>query len=122
MSTELGLLAVLPTILGPLRKPLFTGRPGALFEGGTIGTGLVLPLLARLSWKLMRRPTPRSLNIGLALLVLIGGLLLRYTWIIAGRASADDPQAVHDYNAVGMEEETPLGAIHIQTQRSPSLV
>jgi formate-dependent nitrite reductase membrane component NrfD len=100
MSTELGLLAVLSAILGPLRKPLLTGRPGTLFKGGTIGTGLVLPLLAHLGWKLTRRPTPRGLNIGLALLVLIGGMILRYVWIIAGRASADDPQAVHYYNAL----------------------
>ena len=33
-------------------------------------------------------------------MVLVGGILLRYTWIVAGRASADDPQATHYYNAV----------------------
>ena len=93
MSTELGLLATLPKILGSLKKPLVTGRPGLLFEAGTIGGGLLLPLLTRLSWKLARKAMPRGVNIGLSLLVLLGGLILRYVWIIAGRASADDPQA-----------------------------
>jgi formate-dependent nitrite reductase membrane component NrfD len=104
MSTELGLLATLPKILGPLRKPLVTGRPGLLFEAGTIGGGLLFPLLIRLSWKLARKAMPRGVNIGLSLLVLLGGLILRYVWIIAGRASADDPQAVHYYNKVEWEK------------------
>jgi formate dehydrogenase major subunit len=43
-------------------------------------------------------------NIGTSLLVLIGGLILRYVWIAAGRASADDPQATHYYNAIEWKE------------------
>jgi formate-dependent nitrite reductase membrane component NrfD len=100
MSTELGLLAALPKVLGPLGKPLFTGRPGQLLQAGTIGSGLILPLLTRLSWKLARRASSRQMNIALSLLVLVGGMILRYAWIVAGRASADDPEAVHYYNAL----------------------
>lgn len=100
MTAELGLIATLPSVLGPLAKPLFKGRLGLFFRTNTIGTGLLLPLLIRSGWKLTRRPVPRSLNIVLSLMVLTGGLILRYVWIIAGRASADNPGAVHEYNAM----------------------
>jgi hypothetical protein len=40
------------------------------------------------------------LNIGASVLVLVGGLILRYVWVVVGRASADDPQATHSYNAM----------------------
>jgi formate-dependent nitrite reductase membrane component NrfD len=100
MATELGLISALPSVLGPLGKPLFKGKIGALFGIGTIFSGLGLPLLMRLGWKLTRTPTPRVLNITTSTSVLIGGLILRYAWIVAGRASADDPHATHYYNAV----------------------
>ena len=103
MTTELGLISTLPSTLGLLGKPLFRGKVGTFFNIGTIGAGLLLPLLTRLGWKLTRKPTPRSLNIGLSLLVLIGGMILRAVWIVAGRASADDSAAVHHYN--NLEEE-----------------
>jgi hypothetical protein len=41
------------------------------------------------------KASSRRLNIALSLLVLVGGMILRYAWIVAGRASADDPEAVH---------------------------
>jgi formate-dependent nitrite reductase membrane component NrfD len=100
MTSELALIAALPSTLGPLGKPVFKGRTGLLFQAGTIGSGLLLPLLTRLGWKLTRKPTPRTLNMGASLLVLVGGLILRYVWIVAGRASADDPRATHYYNAI----------------------
>jgi hypothetical protein len=104
MSTELGLISSLPVILGPLARPLFKGKVGVFFTAGTIGSGLLLPLLTHLGWKLTRKRTPRALNIGTSLLVLIGGFILRYVWIVAGRASADDPQATHSYNAIEWKE------------------
>jgi formate-dependent nitrite reductase membrane component NrfD len=100
MTTELGLISALPTVLGPLGKPLFKGKTAVFFDAGTIGGGLLLPLLVRLGWKLTKKPTPRGLNIGASLLVLVGGLVLRYVWVVVGRASADDPQATHRYNAM----------------------
>jgi formate-dependent nitrite reductase membrane component NrfD len=105
MSTELGLISVLPTVLGPLTNPLFKGKIGALFRKGTIGGGLLLPLILRLGWRLTGKRTPRTLNIGASLLVLVGGLILRYVWIAAGRVSADDPRATHYYNAVEWKEK-----------------
>ena len=104
MSTELGLISSLPVILGPLARPLFKGKVGVFFTAGTIGSGLLLPLLTHLGWKLTRKRTPRALNIGTSLLVLIGGLILRYVWIVAGRASADNPQETHYYNAIEWRE------------------
>lgn len=104
MSTELGLISSLPVILGPLARPLFKGKVGLFFTAGTIGSGLLLPLLTRIGWRLAGKRTPRTLNIGTSLLVLIGGLILRYVWIAAGRASADDPQATHYYNAIEWKE------------------
>jgi formate-dependent nitrite reductase membrane component NrfD len=100
MATELGLISTLPRVLGPLAKSLFKGRVGVLFIAGTTGSGLLVPLLTRLVWKLTRKPMPRALNIVTSLMVLVGGILLRYTWIVAGRGSADDPQATHYYNAM----------------------
>lgn len=100
MATELGLISALPAVLGPLGKPLLKGKTAVFFGAGTIGGGLLLPLLARLAWRLTRKPTPRALNSGAALLVLAGGLILRYVWVVAGRTSADDPQATHCYNAM----------------------
>ncbi len=100
MTSELGLLASLPRVLGPLGGDLFKGKLGTLFIAGTIGNGVVLPLLVRLGWKLTGKPTPRALNITASSMVLIGGLILRYIWIKAGRVSADDPRDTHYYNEV----------------------
>ena len=104
MTTELSLLAALPKTLGPLSKPLFKGRTGIFFLGGTIGSGLVMPLFLRLGWRVTRKSTPRTTSIIASLLVLVGGLILRYVWIVAGRESADDPDATHYYNKVEWEE------------------
>ena len=105
MTTELSLLASLPRVLGPLGEPLFKGQLGTLFKAGTMGGGGVFPLLAHLGWKLMRKQTPRSVNIGLSSMVLIGGFILRYVWIIGGRVSADDPEAIHYYNDLEWKRE-----------------
>lgn len=99
LSMELGLISALPRLLGSLGKPLFRGRTGLLFGGGTIGAGLAFPLLVRIIGKLRGKSTPRTATIGLSLLVLTGGMILRSVWIVAGRLSANDPEAVHTYNA-----------------------
>lgn len=104
MSMELGLISALPRLLGSLGKPLFRGRTGVLFKTGTIGAGLAFPLLVRIIGKLRGKATPRTVNVGLSLLVLAGGMILRSVWIVAGRQSAHDPEAVHVYNALEGEK------------------
>jgi len=104
MTTELGLIGSLVPTLGPLAKPLFKGRTGLLFTAGTIGGGLLLPLLTKLGFNLSGRTPPRGINIAASLLALTGGFILRYVWIIAGRTSANDPQATHHYNALEWNE------------------
>lgn len=104
MTAELGLISALPSVLGPLAKPLFKGKVGLLFTAGSIGGGLVLPLLTQLGWKLSRKAPSRTVTVGTSLLVLIGGMILRYIWVAAGRSSADDPRATHYYNAVEWDE------------------
>lgn len=106
MTTELGLITSLIPILGPLAKPLFKGRTGVFYTIGTIGSGLLVPLLARLGWRMSGKAPSRSLTISTSALVLIGGLILRGVWIIAGRASANDPKDTHYYNAVEWNERT----------------
>ncbi|GAC1562100.1 MAG: polysulfide reductase NrfD [Ktedonobacteraceae bacterium] len=104
-TTELGLISVLGPTLGSLGKPLFTGRDGILLLGGTVSSGLITPLLLRLGWKIAHKSTPREVNIVASLLILFGGLILRYVWIDAGRKSADDPQATHDFNEIEWREK-----------------
>ena len=106
MTTELGLIGSLLPILGPLSKPLFRGKTGTLFTTGTIGAGLILPLLLKLVTRLTGRTSSREQMIATSSLVLVGGYILRHAWIVAGRKSADDPEAVHYYNAKEWEEGT----------------
>ncbi len=98
MGTELSLIASLAPTLGSLGKPLVKERTGVSFIGGTVVSGLLLPLLIKLGFTLSGRSVPRSVNIVASVLVLFGGLLLRNEWIAVGRTSADDPRAVHEYN------------------------
>ena len=103
MTTELGLLASLVPILGPLGKPLLTGKNGWTFITGTISAGLLVPLLLKLGWRLSGRETSRSLAISTSSLALLGGLILRNEWVLAGRTSADNPQDTHLYNTLEWE-------------------
>jgi len=96
--TELSLIGALIPILGPLGRHLFRGKTGRLFTIGTIGSGLVLPLLMKLGWRVSKKTTPPAVTMLASVLVLVGGLLLRNEWIVAGRKSADDPQDTHYYN------------------------
>ncbi len=109
MVSELSLLASLPRVLGPLGEPLFKGQLGTLFKIGTIGGGVMLPLLARVSWKAMRKRMPRGVNEGVCVLVLVGGIVLRYGWIVGGRGSADDVEAIHYDNRVGWKGRSGKG-------------
>ena len=100
-ATELSIIGALIPTLGPLGKPLFTKK---LFTIGTIGSGLLLPLALKIGWKMSKKTTSPTLTVITSLLVLIGGMILRAEWIVAGRASADNPEDTHYYNEIEWKE------------------
>ncbi|MBX6342029.1 MAG: polysulfide reductase, partial [Thermomicrobiaceae bacterium] len=79
-----------------LARPLDEGRLGRVYRLGVLGgeIGGPLALTAGSAW-LGRRP-PRALAALAALLDLGGGLAFRYLFVMAGRASADDPRATFE--------------------------
>jgi formate-dependent nitrite reductase membrane component NrfD len=91
---ELGLLLAAQARLGPtIGHPLNSGRLGALYRFGVLGTGLGGPLALRLIDRLRGRRAGRTESALVSLLTLASGLLFRYVILYAGRQSADDPQA-----------------------------
>ncbi|MDP8951878.1 MAG: hypothetical protein M3N18_06525, partial [Actinomycetota bacterium] len=84
---EAGLMAGSLIKMGRWSKPLFSRKLAPLFVGGTLLGGIAAPL-ALLSGK-----ETRSKGLLSSVLVLLGGLALRYALVDAGRKSADDPEA-----------------------------
>jgi formate-dependent nitrite reductase membrane component NrfD len=93
LLAELGLLAALRANLGPaLARPLRRGRIARLHRL-MVAVGLLAPLALQGRARLRgAAPTRLETAVG-ALCVLAGGYVLRYVLVLAGRASADDPQA-----------------------------
>jgi formate-dependent nitrite reductase membrane component NrfD len=81
MVLELALLVVLVLLLGAAAKPLTGGHYAPLFWGGLVGAGLVLPLVLDLL-----SPRLRALGALAAVLVLIGGFVLRYVVLMSVQA------------------------------------
>jgi formate-dependent nitrite reductase membrane component NrfD len=80
MLLELVLIAVMLIAAGRYAMPLMTGLYGVMFWGGTVALGLILPL-----W-LTRQPGRDGGRATLAaILVLVGGALLRIALIQAGQ-------------------------------------
>jgi formate-dependent nitrite reductase membrane component NrfD len=78
-------------------RPMETGRLGRLDRFGVLGLGLGVPLavqvLGLLRWRGRGASLPAPLAAATAALVLAGGALFRYVLVMAGKASAADPQA-----------------------------
>ncbi len=68
-------------------KPLFSKEVAPLFVGGTILGGIIAP------FALLRGKESRSRSMLASTLALAGGLAFRFAIILAGRQSADDPEA-----------------------------
>ena len=81
MILELVILAVFLALLGSAARPLTTGPMAPLFWGGLIGLGLVIPLVLDFVGRRARALTAVS-----AVLVLIGGFLLRYVVLMSVQA------------------------------------
>jgi formate-dependent nitrite reductase membrane component NrfD len=61
---------------------------------GVIGAGIVAPLSLQL---VNRRFHSKRLTVAGSLLGLVGGFALRYSVVMAGHVSADDPHATFDF-------------------------
>jgi formate-dependent nitrite reductase membrane component NrfD len=93
LSTEIGLLAVAYAHSGDvIGRPLRRGALGRVAQAGFLG-GIVLPLVLQSASALGRHRPSHALSRLASMLVLVGGFILRYVFVIGGRQSAADPEA-----------------------------
>ncbi len=96
--SELSLLIAVWRNSGPvIGRPLREGRLGRIFRLGVVGAGIVAPLALQAPALLRGRSPSRLTAVCSALLTLIGGFLLRYVFVMAGPASAEDPEATFEF-------------------------
>jgi formate-dependent nitrite reductase membrane component NrfD len=94
LTTELTITAASAILLRGLARPLLTGRWSRLYFVGSLGAGLLMPLLlGRLG---LRGGFWFAVS---SMLVLIGGASTRFAVTGAGKESADDPHAYFAYSA-----------------------
>jgi formate-dependent nitrite reductase membrane component NrfD len=84
---ETGLIVASLLRMGKWGKPLFSKEIAPLFVGGTLLAGIAAP------FALLFGKESRSKSILASVLVLLGGLAFRFALVLAGRKSADDPEA-----------------------------
>ncbi|HET7094463.1 MAG TPA: NrfD/PsrC family molybdoenzyme membrane anchor subunit, partial [Thermomicrobiales bacterium] len=106
-ASELAVLAAWTTSLGRIGKPLASGPVAPVFRHGVVGGGLAAPLALRALRPFFPRSIHRPVEIVTALLTLTGGLALRYVLVIAGAASADDPDATFALTARPQQPDAP---------------
>lgn len=92
--SEVSLMAAATIRLGETGRPLREGHLGKVMKYGVIGAGIVAPITLQL---LNRKRNSRRMTVAGSVLGLAGGLALRYAVVMAGHASADDPQATFDF-------------------------
>ncbi len=100
-AAELAVLAAWLSGLGPTARPIRTGATGRWLRRGTIGAGLLLPLVLQAAGRLLPQPIARIVALFSSALVLVGAFVLRYAVVAAGSASADDPQATFELTRSG---------------------
>ena len=93
---ELLLLGAVHLNSGQLGNPLHAGRLGRLHLGGSLGLGIVLPVLLHLLSGRLGLPH-RPVTVLASLSSLIGGFVVKYAVVMAGHASADDPAATFEF-------------------------
>jgi formate-dependent nitrite reductase membrane component NrfD len=72
------LLGVFLGLLGSAARPIVAGHFAPLFWGGLVGAGLIVPLLLNLFGGRVR-----VLGVVSAVLVLVGGFILRYVVVMS---------------------------------------
>ncbi len=88
---ETALIAASLVRMGKWGKPLFSKEIAPLFVGGTLLAGIAAPFAL-----LFGRET-RGKSILASVLALLGGLAFRFAVVLAGRESADDPEAYFSF-------------------------
>ncbi|MEK7387385.1 MAG: NrfD/PsrC family molybdoenzyme membrane anchor subunit, partial [candidate division NC10 bacterium] len=81
MLIELVLLAVFLGLLGSAARPITSGQFAPLFWGGLVGVGLVIPLVLEFVGQRVKVVAALS-----AVLVLVGGFVLRYVVLMSVQA------------------------------------
>jgi formate-dependent nitrite reductase membrane component NrfD len=93
---ELVMLAALHLNSGSLGRPLAVGRLGRLHLAGSLGLGIIFPIMLRRFGPALRLPY-RFVAFTSGLASLIGGYIMKYAVVMAGHASADDPAATFEF-------------------------
>jgi formate-dependent nitrite reductase membrane component NrfD len=88
---EAGLIAASLARMSRWSKPLFSREVAPLFVGGALLGGIAAP------FALLSGGESRSRSMLSSVLVLLGGLAFRFAMILAGRKSADDPEATFTF-------------------------
>jgi formate-dependent nitrite reductase membrane component NrfD len=78
MIIELVILAVFLGLLGSAARPITSGHFAPLFWGGLVGLGLIVPLVLNVAGHRVR-----ALGVVSAVLVLVGGFVLRYVVVMS---------------------------------------
>jgi formate-dependent nitrite reductase membrane component NrfD len=91
LVVETSLIAASLIRIGKWGRPLFSKKLAPLFFGGTLLGGIVAP------FALLSGRESRSRGLLASVLVLLGGLALRFAMIEGGRLSARDPQATFTF-------------------------
>lgn len=95
LLSELGLLLALHRRLGSTGDPLWRGRYGR-FARFFVGGGVIAPLILHFTADEIGGRLARLLAAAAAVLTLLGGLAFRYAIVMAGKDSADDPEALFE--------------------------
>lgn len=96
LAVELALTLASGLLLRGLARPLLTGPQARRFQIGTVGAGMVAPLVLS---KVGKLPGPLSL-LG-PTLTLVGGAFMRSAVVEAGKMSSEDPRAYFRYTRPG---------------------
>lgn len=95
LLSELGLLLALKRHLGRTGDPIWNGKQAGLTRF-FVGGGVIVPLVMHLASDELGERVSRLFTFVSSILVLAGGFAMRYVVIMAGRDSADDPEALFD--------------------------
>jgi formate-dependent nitrite reductase membrane component NrfD len=96
VAGELLALGAIHLHSGRLAAPLTEGSLGRLHLIGSLGLGIVVPVLLHWLGPLIGVPH-RLITIVASALSLVGGFIVKYVVVMAGHESADDPSATFEY-------------------------